>query len=620
MTWTFGSAFFATLLLSLARFDNVPTFVPGFFALLMAFVVWRPAGGLLLLAGAIPIATWIGRRWNPLVAWPEALVVTFLAGYCLHAAVRTRRAADRFTVPLLLMSIVVVASLAVQLTTLHWRVGPAVFRADLLNLIGTDYFLVTGSADAIDAAMRLLESLLLFRAATSVSQVLPGFLPRLAGCFVAGAAAAGTLNLWRLWEAAQRAEAPVAAFLGYISSIRLNVHYGDLNAAGSYFILALFVAMGLVLRSKRRLWAAAAVPIVAAAWVAGSRAAFGGAVVAALLPFGALTQRIQPRIGTRVWAGAALLACLIALSAAYFLPGRGDQARFTTALFVRWELAQTSGRMWAARPAFGLELGEYYRRSGEFSSPELLRIFPPAHNENAHNNFLQILAELGTAGFAAFAWLLGLSAAACARLLRADPYDPLRWALVTGLLAFVLTWLGGHPLLIDEPAFSFWILLGAASGRGLGPPAPDLRTRRRAWLTAAAIVALVASIPARAERQMAEADLDHVGIGLSAWQDELDGVRYRIAARTSTVFLPAHARSVTIPLRGIDAGEELRVELRLDGRSADVVRVPADRWLALRLALPASREGPRFRRLDLIVNERPSTDPALLMIGKVEPH
>ena len=95
-----------------------------------------------------------------------------------------------------------------------------------------------------------------------------------------------------------------------------------------------------------------------------------------------------------------LLLALLAAAAAYAIPERGNQRSAITAANVRWELARTSLRMTASNPAFGVGIGRFYSRSGEFSSPELLESFPPAIHENAHNNFLQILAELGIVGFA----------------------------------------------------------------------------------------------------------------------------------------------------------------------------------------------------------------------------
>ena len=114
--------------------------------------------------------------------------------------------------------------------------------------------------------------------------------------------------------------------------------------------------------------------------------------------------------------------------------------------------------MTEANPAFGVGIGRFYSRSGEFSSSGAAQEFPPAVHENAHNNFLQILAELGIVGFGVMMWLLWTAAGYGRRLLGADMHDPLRWGLMTGLSAFVLSCLGGHPLLIDEPAFAFWLV------------------------------------------------------------------------------------------------------------------------------------------------------------------
>jgi hypothetical protein len=188
----------------------------------------------------------------------------------------------------------------------------------------------------------------------------------------------------------------------------------------------------------------------------------------------------------------------------------------------------------------------------------------------------------------------------------------------TGLLAFALSWLGGHPLLIDEPSFAFWMLFGAVSGWGASlDTVPGLRLRT--WIVPVAIALIVASVPVRVDRQKADFDLEHRGVGLSTWRDAVDGVRYRLAGSLSSVFLPADAQMVVVPLRAVRSVPDLRLELRLDGRPADIVAVPSDRWLYLRLALHPDRNGPRFRRLDLHIANAPSGDTDVLMIGKVEP-
>jgi hypothetical protein len=151
--------------------------------------------------------------------------------------------------------------------------------------------------------------------------------------------------------------------------------------------------------------------------------------------------------------------------------------------------------------------------------------------------------------------------------------------------------------------------------------------RLRAWVVPAAVLLIAASVPVRADRQKADFNLEHRGVGLSTWRDAIEDVRYRLAGASSSVFLPADAQMVVIPVRAVGRAD-IRLELRLDGRPADVVVVPSDRWHYLRLALPRDSSGPRFRRLDLLVTRgRPSSsgsnaplgDESVLMIGKVEP-
>ena len=137
-----------------------------------------------------------------------------------------------------------------------------------------------------------------------------------------------------------------------------------------------------------------------------------------------------------------------------------------------------------------------------------------------------------------------------------------------------------------------------------------------------AVVALasVVSVPVRVRSDVARADLEHRGIGLSEWHHGEDGVRYRVAGAESTVFLPSSARVVTLPLRAIEPAQELVVELLLESRMADVVRVSGERWFILQLAVPEAAEAPRFRRLDLIVRSQPGASRVpLLKVGKATP-
>src|SRR5207249_308628 len=68
-------------------------------------------------------------------------------------------------------------------------------------------------------------------------------------------------------------------------TVRWNVHYGDFNAAGSYFVMILLMTLGLAAhaRSRRWGWAAAAIVVAAALWLTGSRAAYAAGIVSLVL-------------------------------------------------------------------------------------------------------------------------------------------------------------------------------------------------------------------------------------------------------------------------------------------------------------------------------------------------
>jgi O-antigen ligase len=614
-----AAALSVALLFTLGNIDSVPVFLPWALLGLTAITVWRDDVGLLILATIVPVASWVGRGWNYYVAWAEALVIAVAAGWFIRAIVRGPRERDDLDGPVQLVSAIVFASIVVYSAVSNWRLSGNPFGLPFGEMV-QHYFVIRGQGDVVDAGMRLLESMFLFRAASVAARASPAFTPWLARCLVTGATVAGTLNLWRLWEAAQRVSPPLVTFLRYLASVRLNVHYADLNAAGSYFVMVLFVAVGIALLPRHRKWIPAALIICAALWVTGSRAAFvAGMLAAILMPLSRRLRQVDARHARIGLAVTALVLVCTAATAAYYLPQRTSQSSSLDALRIRWELAKASLRMTASHPVFGVGVGQYYHLSGEFSSPELLRLFPPARNENAHNNFLQILAEFGIFGFAAFLWLLLVTATHVRAGLTARDRDPLRWGIAVGVGAFLLTCLGGHPLLIDEPAFAFWLTLGTAAGWQKTRPRATALSRTTTFSLAAVLIVLIL-IPVRARQQMAEADMEHMGFGLSLWQSDPDGVRYRYSSGQSTVFLPADARLVSIPLRVVEKHRTLQVGLRLDGRPADVVVVPADRWYDLRLPLPPDASRSRFRRLDLDVSDAHPTGTNILMVGKVVPH
>ncbi len=608
------------LLTSIAQVGQVPTPVIGLLVLFAILSAWRPELALPMLAAIVPIATWLGRTWHGGVAWPEVFVVAFGTGYAARQiSQRHRDPVNALSNPVWTAIGVVLVSLSVKLLFLRDTIGSDALQTQLWTVLTQQYFIGNGGSPELDAAMRLMEGLLLLRAA-SVSAAQPAGGPVLVRSVVFGAALAGAVNLWYLWESALRQDSPFLTFLRYIRTIRFNRHYGDVNAAGSYFVMTLFPALAHVFRSWHLASVLASVLIVASLTFSGSRTAMVAGILGALLLAARVLRRFDfSHAAARLRLVAAMSVIALCASVALVALVQRNVTPSLATLKLRAEFTRTSLRMLAAAPLFGIGVGEYPARSSEFSSPELLKQYSVL-NENAHNNFLQLLAELGLVGFGAFMWVLAAAGVACARRLAAHPDDGLLWAAGTGVLAFIITWLGGHPLLLDAPAFSFWLLLGAVAGWRT----TNLETTDHVSVLGkvGAVVALVAviSVPLRVRAEVARADLEHRGIGLSEWHHGEDGVRYRVAGAESTVFLPSSARVVTLPLRAIEPAQELVVELLLDSRMADVVRVSGERWFILQLAVPEAADAPRFRRLDLIVRTQPGASQVpLLKVGKATP-
>lgn len=113
-------------------------------------------------------------------------------------------------------------------------------------------------------------------------------------------------------------------------------------------------------------------------------------------------------------------------------------------------------------PLGGVGLGRFNRRLEDYRDPESEAEFNPT-NENAHNQFLQWVAEEGAGSTPGLGlWILALGGA-CLALRRAGPGRPMAAALPAGLMGLTLNLQIGHSLLEQAPAY----LVGGALGLGL---------------------------------------------------------------------------------------------------------------------------------------------------------
>ena len=543
----------------------------------------------------------------------EALVLAFLTGWGVRRSIRPRPLgvspwlswSATFLIALTLASVVV--QQAVVLSEESRSVSN-----DLLALFSRDYLV---SASPLSGGMLLVEGVLLLLAAKDVCAGDRGRQESLARMLVAGAAAAASFNVARLAIAAAEHADAWSTFARYFVTIRLNVHYSDVNAAGSYFALLLPIAVSLVTR-VRAFAGICTVLISAGLWLTGSRTAFVATLGAAFVAGTAALYR-RPHNRTRV---AAALAIVVIASAALFFwyPHRTNTASGWWSLGTRVQFATAALRITAEHPVFGAGIGGFYRLSGEYLE-EMLAAQNKTH-ENAHNYFLQIAADLGLSGLVVFVAVLVFAIRPIVRAAAGDRYLP--QAVLAGVFAFLVTCVTGHPLLVHAVAYPFWMVLGVVSAPGTAVPPIDRRLRI-AGVTL--LLALAATVPSRVTFATSHANLEHRGVGLSIWQRTPEGMRYRWASGRSAFYVRSSARRISIPLRsGPDAPQTIEVRIFLDGREADrVVLNKGDDWRAVRV-LPARRVDVPFSTISLqicvpgtdTVIDTPHTESSgLLMVG-----
>ncbi len=631
--WLLCAALFATLLSSILHVDHAGWLPDLLLAGFVIFACVSPHRALVAVLAAAPVAAYFAAQvgsFNSTLAWAEALVCAALIGLAVDAAspFALRASGDRrpmptpaaVATPALLFGALVLTSLVAGFGVLALKFGPAFSRL-IVSQLTREYFTDMRTFPGLHAGMLLLEGTLLAVHGARLAAERPIAIAAARALALGGTLSAGCTVLRLLQEAWQR-PAFFSALRELAGTGRWNVHYPDHNAAGSFYAMAVIVSAALAWRGRgatRNAWTACAALIALGLWLTSSRAALlavpAVAVAAHLLLH---VARVGRAAIVRV-AAIAVAACGVLVLIAVMLPQRGIQQGVLTSTDVRIGLIRTGLRMIGSHPAFGVGLGEFYRRSAEFSSPELLAKFPAIANtgENAHNNFVQVAAELGIAGGLCFIWLVAASLVTPAqRAIATD--DRFLLALTAGVGAFALTMIGGHPLLIPEPSYAFWAMAGIAAGSGVeeghGVHGRHAAPTAGRVAVALALLGIVATMPWRMKALESDANLEHVGINVSPlFQTAPDGTRYREARGWAALFVPVGAFKVSINVRG---GRAERLEARLDGRLANEVVLEPDTWFDLMMTARTARATSLFVRLDLKLLDAGET---VMWITKVQP-
>jgi O-antigen ligase len=583
---------------------------------IMTFVIWglaaltlaRPFDGLLVLAGVGPVITVFSVILdvdNFGVHYPEALALAFIAGACARRAVAQEPFAvpGRIAWPSVILIAAAIASGAIQAAVLGTEQPTLRYGGVMPAWLVTDYLVVQ---NRVSIALLFAEGLLLFLLVSDICTREPDRRERVLVMMIAGAAGAATLNIQRLIIAALRQEHVWSTLLTYFRETRVNVQYSDWNAAGSHFAMILIIAATFA--ARRRLLYLVPVGLSAAAiWLTGSRTAMAAVLLVGTFGVVGIPQSRRHRA---ILLGAAL-AVIVAVAAAGWLwypSGRNDPAAFS--LRTRLVLWRAGVSMMTTSPVFGVGLGGFYVLSHDYA-PAMLETTLWRPHENAHNYFVQVLAELGIPGLLLFVAVIGLALREPWR--RTGLRDPSRaWA--AGIFAFLLTALAGHPFLVPDAAYPFWIALAVVAA----PLAASARSPRQ-WtrVAAAAAVAILAlTLPLRARGAVRHARLENTSVGLSPWQKGAGDQRFRWAGRKATFFVPSSGRSISIPLRaGPQAPSTIDVRILLDGQEADRVRLQAgEDWRIVRLVRFRRGADADFVRIDVQV-EAPGAQSALQTAG-----
>lgn len=575
----------------------------------------RPADAVLVLAALAPVASAIqilaGLPYDG-AALIEVFALTLLGAAALRGVVRQAPiVTSAFDGAAIAFIAVVAASCAAQLPTVILAAGIADPARALAELATSRYFLHETAFVSVERCALLIEGAAVAALVTRVVRT-PAEALRVSNAVVLGGVAAAILNTYRLVEVSLRNPPFVEAFWKGLQTLRFNTQHGDLNAAGSYFaMVAILAACRAGSRTAAGRLHAAAVPLLLLAiWTSGSRVALattllGAAAALVLRRYGASVPRIRLRT-----AAIAASGCLTLILLVVFLLPVTRHGTFGFSVNTRLELLRVGGRMMLDRPFFGVGPSRFYGLFPQYTSPELQRAFElangrPIPRENAHNQFLQIGAELGVVGLTTFLLILALALK--------GHWPSSRWPVVAGLLGFLVTALAGHPLLIPLVAWPFWIVTGLAAAGGEIDHERAGRGVRRGVSTL--VVVLIATMPWRWTMERRDAILSDVTIGLSGWERDENGTRFQRGGVRSSLFVSRDSAVVRIPLRsGVEASH--RVDVLLDGRTAAAVIVVPDRWTELTLQLQAGGDVPAYRRIDLIVADAPAGEGSL-MVGRL---
>jgi len=213
-------------------------------------------------------------------------------------------------------------------------------------------------------------------------------------------------------------------------------------------------------------------------------------------------------------------------------------------VFIRIHTWEAAFSMIKASPVFGSGLGTFQIVFPGFRYPGFESDIPYGNLLHAHNEYLEIWAEMGILGLALFLWLMIGFFRYAIKNFRGGRGGLIALGLISGIAGVLVDSLFSSSLRWTGPAFTFWLLFGlAVATTGSEEASPKGRGRKpRGALAHAAVISVVlvsSLLIARWHIEKYSANV-HVGKGLAF----LDGGSRAEAASEFRVALDNDPRSV----------------------------------------------------------------------------
>jgi O-antigen ligase len=592
--------------------------------LILGLTLWQPRLGLAATAALAPAGALLAAppfRAAELFAW------TFVAASLVRVwQPRGGPWPRRILVPAALYATALASSWLALTIADAAGVPIAGLPRFLLQSVPTDHLFVPSPLPETVTLLHALAGLALFAAAASAARHDDQTVRALAWAVIASVtvlAAATLVDVGSDWADAGYTRAYLAR---YLQGERFSLHIGDVNAAGSLYALGIVAAAAYVWLqpAQRGGWIAVLGVLLPALWLAGSRAAYiaaAGGVV--LIP--ALHRQWRQR-QTPIVAGALLLAGVVLLGASALERVSNDEGSIRQSASLRAQFLRTTARMVADSPAYGVGVGRYFGRSGEYMTPQLRDIYG---NENAHNYFAQQFAELGVVGGALFVWFVVAVIHLGWAGVRASRDDIALHALLAGSAAYLVTCVTGHPLLVPEAALPFWAAFGAVAGGAAAVPRAASGATSHAYRAVAVVVAAVlvlgVGISAAAYARASQVPPEQ---GFHGAEFDEDEKRFRWMTRRAVTYVPPGPGILRLELQAPDlpATGPVVAEVLMAGRLLDRRELPPGMWITWQVPVRGGGAVP-FQRIDLRVNQewtqevrlgrRPARRPISVMAGEI---